>query len=262
MNNKYVLSRNIPDPVKRTVRQRCGFGCVICGQAIAQYEHFNPSFAEAKEHDPDGIVLLCGSCHDKVTRGFWSKGKVNLASQKPFCIRQGHALDAFDIGANHPIVRMGSTTWINTTTILEVMGEKILCIDPPETSNSPYRLSGFFLDENENELFRIYQNEWIGSLNNWDIEISGRNLTIRRKPGDIALQLIVAPPNEIFISRINMIYKGVKIIGSNSQFHAIAPDNSTVAFNGLYTAEGCKSGILIEANSVSVGCQCNWGRTG
>lgn len=30
-NNKYGLTRDIPEDVKRKVRKRCGFGCVICG---------------------------------------------------------------------------------------------------------------------------------------------------------------------------------------------------------------------------------------
>lgn len=30
--NKQGISRDIPDPIKRDVRQRCGFGCVICGK--------------------------------------------------------------------------------------------------------------------------------------------------------------------------------------------------------------------------------------
>lgn len=251
--NKYGLSRDIPDLVKREVRQRCGFGCVICGQGIYQYEHLNPPFTEAKEHDPNGIVLLCGSCHDKVTRNFWSKEKVSLASKQPFCIDRGYALDTFDIENEYPRICMGTTKFINTTTIIEVMGDKILSIEPPESPNSPYRLSGFFGDDSENELFKICQNEWIGSIENWDIEVSGRRLKIRKKPRIIALELTVNPPNEILINRINMTYKGARIIGSDTQFSAIAPDNSKIS---LFThiANGCRSGICISKNSVMLCC--------
>ena len=77
--NKYGLSRHIPETVKRKVRQACGFGCVCCGLAIATYEHIDPEFSEAKNHDWKKIAYLCGSCHDKVTRGFWSKNKIKKA---------------------------------------------------------------------------------------------------------------------------------------------------------------------------------------
>jgi len=31
--------RNIPLPIQREVRQRCGFGCVICGTLLYEYDH-------------------------------------------------------------------------------------------------------------------------------------------------------------------------------------------------------------------------------
>ena len=57
--NKHGLSRYIPEAIKREVRQRCGFGCVICGFGFYDYEHFDPDFADAKFHDPNGMTLLC-----------------------------------------------------------------------------------------------------------------------------------------------------------------------------------------------------------
>ena len=48
--NEHGLPRHIPADVARAVRQECGFGCVICGVALIQYEHFDPEFAEAREH--------------------------------------------------------------------------------------------------------------------------------------------------------------------------------------------------------------------
>ena len=47
--NQHGLSRSIPEDVKQHVRQECGFGCVICGNIIIDYEHIDPGFAEARE---------------------------------------------------------------------------------------------------------------------------------------------------------------------------------------------------------------------
>jgi len=39
MAEKEVGSRqNIPLPIQREVRQRCGFDCVICGMPLFKYE--------------------------------------------------------------------------------------------------------------------------------------------------------------------------------------------------------------------------------
>ena len=32
-------SRNMPLPIQREVRQRCGFGCVVCGLPLYEYDH-------------------------------------------------------------------------------------------------------------------------------------------------------------------------------------------------------------------------------
>lgn len=68
--NKYGLSRYVPSDVRRIVRQRCGFGCVICGLSLYDYEHFAPYFKDAKSHDPDGITLLCMQSNQKEIEKF------------------------------------------------------------------------------------------------------------------------------------------------------------------------------------------------
>ncbi len=71
--NKHGLSRYIPQHIKRELRQRSRFGCVICRRGFYQYEHIDPPFEDAKTHVPDRMCCLCGSCHDAVTRGQLSK---------------------------------------------------------------------------------------------------------------------------------------------------------------------------------------------
>lgn len=258
--NKHGLSRNIPEQVKREVRQQCGFGCVICGTAIAQYEHYEPDFAEATEHLAKGITLLCGACHDKVTRGFWSKQKVSEASKSPICIKRGHAIDAFDISFQHPLIRIGPATWINTSTILDVMGQTVLRIDPPEADGCPYRVSGVFSDDQTGNALVIDANEWKASASLWDVEVEGKTVTIRRKPRDIILRLVADPGKGITISKINLSYNGARLYGSDQTFSAEAPDGSKITL-AAYTAEGCKTAISINQTSVIVGCCCNWGCT-
>jgi HNH endonuclease len=79
VRNRHGLTRDIPEPVKRAVRQACGFGCVVCGASIIEYEHVDPGFADAREHGPANLTLLCPQCHSKVTTGIWSKEKIKVA---------------------------------------------------------------------------------------------------------------------------------------------------------------------------------------
>lgn len=54
----------IPEDVKRQVRQRCAFGCVICGLPVYHYDHMT-AYHVVKEHDAANITLLCASHHDQ-----------------------------------------------------------------------------------------------------------------------------------------------------------------------------------------------------
>ncbi len=83
--NQFGLPREIPGDVRRAIRKRCGFGCVICGAALYEYHHFNPAYVDAVEHNPNNIALLCGSHHDKATKGMLSDVTVREASLHPVC---------------------------------------------------------------------------------------------------------------------------------------------------------------------------------
>ena len=145
--NTHGLSRDIPKDVKRQVRQECGFGCVICGLAIATYEHIDPPFKDAREHDPSKIAYLCGGCHDRVTRGVWSKQKVMQARLDPWCIRHHRCHDSFDISVPQPVIWLGPNEIININKILRIDDHVILAIDPPEQPGAPYSISGEFYDD-------------------------------------------------------------------------------------------------------------------
>lgn len=209
--NKFGLSRDIPEDVKRQIRQACGFGCVYCGLAIATYEHIDPEFNEATSHDPEKMAYLCGNCHDRVTRKFWSKQKIKQARENPLCIRNGRCHDALDISEEKDLVLwLGSTRIVGMETIFKVDDTTLLSIEPPEQAGAPYRLSGEFYDDEGNLLFRIAKNEWFGESKNWDIECVGGRIIIRTKPRNISLQILCNPPNEVIIEKLNMLYKDTR----------------------------------------------------
>lgn len=52
----------IPAKIKRLVRQRCGFGCVICGSPIYEYDHI-VNWSETHHHKAEELTLLCSKHH-------------------------------------------------------------------------------------------------------------------------------------------------------------------------------------------------------
>lgn len=209
--NKYGLSDRIPAAIRRTVRRECGFGCVLCGAAIAHYEHFAPPFEEAKEHHADGIAFLCASCHDRKTRGMWSADTVAAARRKPITFRRGCAHDAFDISG--PLTLwLGSSVFHDVASIVRTReGESWFSVLPPEEAGGPFEICAEFADDKGNPSLFIDHNEWRVFHNHWDTEVVGATVTVRRGPGDIVLQLTAKPPHGISLDRLRMSKFGVGI---------------------------------------------------
>lgn len=203
--NKHGLSRDIPAKVERDVRVRSKFGCVFCRSAIYQYEHITPEFSDATEHNSDHICLLCGRCHDKVTKGQISKNSVRRQYekvQKEAEIRR--PFDDFVLDSHCLTVVLGSSIFHGARTLIEIDGEAVLAIEPPEDGSSFPTISGEFSDENGKDLFRIEKNVWSGRPDAWDLKVEGRAIVIRSAPRKVALKLIVEPPNKIVVEHLDM----------------------------------------------------------
>jgi hypothetical protein len=168
--NKYGLDRKIPSEVKRQVRQACGFGCVLCGGSIVEYEHWNPAYAESRSHEASGITLLCPTCHAKSTRGYLSKDAIIAAVKDPSCLRSGFTSEVFDMGSDHPVIVFGGVTLRQCPIPVEVKGIPLFNIERPEVANGPFRLSATFHNSGGVPSLRIVENEWHALVGNWDVE--------------------------------------------------------------------------------------------
>jgi hypothetical protein len=245
-DNKYGLSRDIPEPIQRQVRQRCGFGCVVCGLTLYQYHHFDPTYVNAREHNPAGIVLLCAGCHDKLTRGRLSEETLIKAAYNPKCLEEGYSHHTFDIGEEAPVVIFGHATFIRTPIILEVFGTPLFQVEAPETTNGPFRISALFFDKTGNRVGRIVRNEWQGLVRNWDIETVGKKITVRYAHKEIALVIRTEPPNKLIVEHLEMYFKGCLLIGKEDvELSAYLPDGTLwFRFVGV-TVENCTRGIVL-----------------
>jgi len=227
--NKYGLSRYIEEPIKRAIRQACNHGCAICGDAIYTYEHIDPEFHEEREHDPEKMTLLCLGCHGKVTSSFWSKQKVIEARQNPICKKKGFSHFNLDIGLGDDfIVKIGNTRFKNLQSIIEIDGEDILSVYPPEELNAPPRISARFFDRNNVNIACIVQNQWRGSSDAFDIEAKGGTFKIRSAVNKIDLFLRVQPTNLFVIEKIELAYKNTRISGSTSKGLKVQLQNASV----------------------------------
>ncbi|MBK3459245.1 HNH endonuclease [Pseudomonas haemolytica] len=216
--NKFGLDRYVPADIRREVRRRCGFGCVICGLSYYDYEHFAPDFSEAREHDPEGMTLLCSQCNQKRARKRLSAETVARANENPKCKQQGFASETLDFGTSPMSVWFGTMCFVECDILILVSGTSVLSVRPPEESGTPFLLSGQLTDCKGVVTLKIVDNVWSATDANWDVEVVGPKIVIRRGAGDIALQIKMSPPHELFIEKIDMYINGWHIRADEKGF--------------------------------------------
>lgn len=227
--NKFGLSRYIPDKVRRKIRKDAGFGCVICGYPICQYDHIDPEFEIAKTHNPSKMTLLCGSCHDKKSRGQISKELVFAAKNSPRSKEKGFVSDFFDFGGEIPIICLGKQKFINTPNLIHIEGVPILYFKIQSLGgNQKTLLNAVFYNDLNEPQFIIEDNVWYSATSVWDLEIKGTFLTIRDSEGSISLKVEIKPRKEFIVHHINMNFKGYQLIGNSEKFIVITPSGKQI----------------------------------
>lgn len=244
MNNRHGLSRDIPDPIKRQVRQACGFGCVVCGASIVEYEHVDPEFAEATEHDPSKITLLCPQCHLKVTTGMWSKQKIKSAMSAPRCKEIGFASEAFDLGQTHPAVTFAAVTLRNCEIPVLVRDLPLFQVKNGEDPGAPFRLTAHFFNSNGTPSLLIRDNEWLALSSNWDVEVTGGSIIVRDSPGHVSLKLVADPPCGLIVERMDMLLYGIRFTGGPNVLQVAFPGGGMSTFTSCLV-DNCKVGLAL-----------------
>jgi hypothetical protein len=242
MANRHKLSREIPASVKRQVRQRCGFGCVVCASAIIDYEHFDPEFVDAHEHNPAGITLLCPSCHAKKTRGFMSAGRVKEANLNPAALQIRYAYSETEGTTRRPFIKFAGLTLRNCEIPILLSGYPVFQIEDAEEEGGPYLLSGSFFDKAGRPSLMIVRNEWKVLTESWDVEASGGTVTDRTDPSDVALRLAFCPGEGLVVERLEMLCAGFRISGNADVLRVYSPHGGCFEFTKSL-ADGVKVGL-------------------
>lgn len=206
--NRYGLSRHIPVQVTKEVRQRCGFGCVVCGAAVVDYDHFDPEFKDAKKHDPDGIILLCQNCHRR-KGSFLARSAIAQCAQNPYCLQEGHSWEKIDVtGA---VVSLGPVTAFHSTVALQVGGENLIWFNPPEGGEGPPRLNLIVRDQSGSTVIQVKDNIWQMSNEASDVVLTSGGNGGRIKVDDedgVVFDVSIVPPNLITVGAFRTWHRG------------------------------------------------------
>ncbi|WP_199506814.1 MULTISPECIES: HNH endonuclease signature motif containing protein [unclassified Psychrobacter] len=210
--NKHGLSRTIPTEVKRTVRRQDGYGCVICGKMLVDYEHIDPLFCDALEHHPDHIALLCSEHHDEVTRRILPKRIVKESKANPYCKKRGFANSSYFPHPEDIKIKCGNSYFEDTKKIIEINGKPIIWIEEEE---GRVLFNAVFYDSEGNKIGYLNRNTFFALVGNCDVYAVASRIEARLKQGTINLTLDIKADGIVELKRLSSNYGGTKVIIDN-----------------------------------------------
>lgn len=216
MESKYLNSKNdrppIPEPMKREIRRRCGFGCVICGYPLYDYHHIK-GWANVHEHVAEDITLLCDN-HHRQADGLLPTYEIIEANRNPHNLKQGQSSQhKLYFRGKHCHFVLGNVGFANPPgnqlTVLSVDGHTLLGFT---IEDEHLLLTLNLYDWSNNLILKIINNQLCYSVTPWDITFIGRTLTIREKTRKFLIEIEFTPPYAVLITKGRFIYNGAEIL--------------------------------------------------
>jgi len=182
----------IPSELKRKVRQRCGFGCALCGSPIYDYEHIE-DYAHVRKHEYENLVLLCPTCHRKKTKGLLPKELIIKARED--ASNRSRTTEDELVKQDYQLIMGANVIQTFSGVLFSIYGFGQLSV---ELKGYHPSINGFLLDGNGRKAIEIIDNVYTLSSKTWDIEYVGNALTFRNGFRKVFARLIF----DVLVKRI------------------------------------------------------------
>ncbi|MCR2811540.1 HNH endonuclease [Microbacterium sp. zg.Y1084] len=203
--------RNIPAPIKRQVRQRCGFGCVICGDYPYQYHHMIP-YAVDPAHKEENLTLLCDKHHKKVTNRLLTDATVSAHNADPYNQhRDVTNPDPLDFSGAVATISMGSCEFIAERRDFVAFSVDAQPIIGFHYVDDRYMLCADLRDEQNVPLITIVDNELTHTTKAFDVERIANRLILRDRPRRVSIELEFDAPSRVTVTRGQFWMNGVRV---------------------------------------------------
>jgi hypothetical protein len=199
---------DVPNLVKRQLRQEAGFGCCRCGHPFIQYHHIIP-WAEDQHFRPDDMMVLCGQCHPLCTVGAITETEQRAIKTRPKNLVDNKVRGQLFVNATELVVNLGGGTAVETPRLLVFSGETVLAARM-DKENGRVLLSANIHDKTGQIIARLEDNEWSMAPDNvWDFEVFPLHAKVRQGQRDVAFAVDVR--NDQIDLRGKWFHKGQNI---------------------------------------------------
>ncbi len=215
--------REIPSEIRLAVRRRDGFGCVVCGCPIFEYEHF-VEYSKIGQHAFDNIYLACDNHHRKKGK-LYSRGLIEKARLNPRN-RSGprSAIEQLGFYGDQYTLTMGkgklSITGRERAAALVVDGTTLLGFRRLE--EGVLLLDLLLKDQAGATLLSIVESEVrINTQDNWDVDWSPTStLRIRQSHHEVSIRVVFdADRNSVHIQSARLYHAGRLVDVKPSAMH-------------------------------------------
>lgn len=253
-----TISRDIPEAIKRSVRQRCGFGCVICGHPIVEYDHID-DYSKNKRHDLGNLTLLCRNHHGDKTHKRIPIETLRYYNNNPYVKRMGwvNPYGTIHQATSRPIFNFGSNVFYlpeNGSILPIVFGRDHLVLGARYTDGLVVIHLDLKRRDGKSDII-VVDNEITYSSQLWDVVWKANRLLIRRSSSrEISLALTLSTAQislremRTFVMGHEIHLKetgdGVGVYAGNDPY--ISTSRSDFEDSGLYAVYEDDDGRLIE----------------
>lgn len=142
----------------------------------------------------------------------------------------------------------------NVQSLIQINGESLFSILNPECDDGPFRINAFIADRNGEEILRIVDNEWTTPISNWDVEVVGPTITIRKDLGDIVLIIRTEAPHTLIVERLEMVHRGIHISCREGKPLEVTTRTGQVLKSSSMEISDCLIGFDISDDNIAIGC--------
>lgn len=227
------------------------WGCSSCGLAIGEIHHFDPEFVDAIEHNPNGMIYLCPTCHTKAHEGIISKSTILRLKSSPWCKVNGYCHESFDLNPDGFNIWIGGNKIIGIDRVISIDNTCVLAIRNSNAKGGPYTLSALFHDNANTEALAIENNVWKAFSGIFKVRTAGKKIAIIKDKNTIVLKLAVKPPNDVVVQLLDMDYNGVRLKADAHQLEVIRPEETKLQTAGCEFSGSLEDCALLKFSSTS-----------
>lgn len=228
----------IPPDIKRAVRKRCGYGCILCGNPFFEYDHI-VEYNLVKRHEEENLTLLCLDHHGRKTRGLLPTSTIRSANAEPYAIKHPEALrEMLYFKKESAVIKIATNSIRVSMSEGRMIIPFILYKRIPfyfRVENGNLLLNGEFHDKDGNRLVHIEENEIQYLRQDYDIEKVGSKIIIRKEKRDIIFCVNVNPEDAIIDIEVAIfIYGGISICLEKNELKITSAQKDAIVTKDRY----------------------------